>query len=98
MPHQSQSELRSDAQGGALCHSELLVAVAAGTALELAAQACQGLGLPRLGEMPGRVVRMNQHNRTRLGRDGAPESLGIDLPAMVIEQLRCLEGNIIQLR
>src|ERR1017187_1333707 len=35
MPHQSQSELRSDAQGGALCHSELLVAVAAGTALEL---------------------------------------------------------------
>ncbi len=62
----------------------------------LAAQAGEFPPLPRLGEVAGWVVGMNQDDGARLGRDGAAESLRVDLPAVVVDQRRGLEADVVE--
>ena len=56
----------------------------------LPAQRGQLRGLPRLGKVPRRVVRVHQDDRPRLRRDRASQPFRIDLPALVVDQRRGL--------
>ena len=66
--------------------------------VELPAQPRQLLGLPRLGKVAGRVVRVHQHDGPRLRGDGPPESLRLDLPAVVVDERNGPDAHIVKHR
>jgi hypothetical protein len=62
----------------------------------LAADLREGFGLPGLGEVAGGVVGVHEDEGARFGREGAAETFGIDLPAVVIDERRGLEAHVIE--
>src|SRR5579871_3360834 len=53
-------------------------------------------GFPGLGEMAGRVVGVDEDDGAGVGRNGAAESFGIDLPAVVVDQRGGCEANVVE--